>query len=129
MLSAAPRSDSGSTVVEMVLIIPAFMLLVMTLIQFALWVHAAQVAQLAASEGDRTARALDGGAAVGVTQAQSILKGPGSDLSSSQATVVVVAGDETRMTVTGTAVSLLPGISFPVSATATGPLQEFRSSE
>jgi Flp pilus assembly protein TadG len=129
MIGAAQKTDNGSTVVEMVLIIPAFMLLLMTLIQFALWVHAAQVAQLAASEGDRAARAFDGGAAAGVAQAQSILKGPGSDLSSSEATVLVLAGDETRMTVTGTAVSLIPGMSFPVSAVTTGPLQEFRSSE
>lgn len=113
----------------MVLIVPALMLVLMTLIQFALWAHAAQVAQLAASEGDRVTRSLGGGATAGVNQAQSILKGPGSDLSSSEATVVVDAGDEARMTVMGSAVSLLPGLSFPVSAVATGPLQEFRSSE
>jgi Flp pilus assembly protein TadG len=119
----------GSTVVEVVLVIPVLMLILVTLIQFALWAHAAQVVQLAASEGDRTARSLGGSPAQGVSRAQTILDGTDSDLSSSGAVVVVMPGDQARITVTGTAISLLPGISIPVSAVQVGPIQEFRSSE
>ena len=112
----------------MAIVIPALMLILVTLIQFALWAHAAQIVQLAASEGDRTARSLGGGPAEGVSQAQAILRQSGSDLVSSQASVTVTSGGEVRIAVTGAAVSLLPGLSLPVSAVQVGPIQEFRSS-
>ncbi len=112
----------------MVIIIPALMLMVTTLLQFALWAHAAQVAQLAASEGDRTARSLGGGSSAGVSQANSVLRSSGSGLASSHVSVTVTPGDEARMTVTGAAVSLIPGLSLPVSSVQVGPIQEFRSS-
>ena len=60
---------------------------------------------------------------------QSILQGRGSDLSSSTATVVVMPGDMARITVTGTALSILPGMSLPVGSVEVGPIQEFRGSE
>ena len=113
----------------MAIVIPALMLILVTLIQCALWAHAAQIVQLAASEGDRTARSLEGGPSQGVIQARTILRQSGSDLASSRASVTVMSGDEVRFTVTGAAVSLLPGISLPVSAVDVGPMQEFRSSE
>jgi len=121
--------ERGSMVVELVLVIPVVMLILVILIQFALWAHAAQVVQLAASEGDRAARSLGGSPAAGVSRAQTILHGADSDLSSSGAVVVVMPGDQAQITVTGTAISLLPGISLPVSAVQVGPIQEFRSSE
>jgi Flp pilus assembly protein TadG len=125
---AGRRSDDGS-VVEAVLIVPVLMVILLAVIQMALWAHAAQVAQLAASEGDRTARTLGGSASAGVSEAQVILQGRGSDLASSGATITVLPGDLARITVTGRAISILPGLSLPVSAVQVGPIQEFRSSE
>jgi hypothetical protein len=116
-------------VVEAVIVIPVIMVIVLVLIQFALWAHAAQVAQLAASEGDRVARSAGGGPAAGAVQARSVLGAPGSDLASSRAVVVVMAGDVVRTSVTGRATSILPGLALPVSAVAVGPIQEFRGSE
>ena len=115
--------------VEAVLVIPVVMVILVVLIQFALWAHAAQVAQLAASEGDRAARAFGGGVAVGQARADSILEGPGSALSSSNAVAAVMPGDQIRMTVTGTAISIVPGMVLPVSSVDVGPVQEFRGSE
>lgn len=112
----------------MAIVIPALMLILVTLIQFALWAHAAQIVQLAASEGDRSARSFGGGVPAGVSQAQAVLRQSGSDLESSRASVIVAPGGEARITVTGAALSLLPGISLPVSAVQVGPIQEFRSS-
>ncbi len=116
-------------VVEAVLVVPVLMLILLAVVQFALWAHASQVAQLAASEGDRVARSLGGGPAAGVGRAQSVLQGPGSDLETSAAVVTILPGDQARITVTGRALSILPGMSFPVSATLIGPIQEFRASE
>ena len=122
-------NDHGSVVVEAVLVVPVLMLVFVVLIQFALWAHAAEVSQLAASEGDRAARAFGGGAAAGTSRANSILQRPGSDLASSNAVVVVMPGDLARIAVTGTAISILPGISLPVGSVQVGPIQEFRGSE
>jgi hypothetical protein len=102
------------------------MVILFLVVQLALWAHAAQVAQLAASEGDRSARSLGGGPAAGVSRAQSVLQGPGSDLASSDVVVAVIPGDLVRITVTGRAVTILPGLSLPVSAVQVGPIQEFR---
>lgn len=115
--------------IEAVLVIPVLMLLLLIVVQFALWSHAAQVAQLAASTGDRTARSVGGGPAQGVDRAQSILSGPGSDVASSKVSYSILPGDVVEITVTGSAESILPGLSLPVSAKLVGPIQEFRSSE
>ena len=69
--------------VEAVLVVPVLMLLLLVAVQFCLWMHAAQVAQLAASEGDRVARSYGGGPSAGVDAARSVLQGPGSDVTSS----------------------------------------------
>jgi hypothetical protein len=115
--------------VEAVLVIPAVMVVLLAVVQFALWAHAAQVVQLGASEGDRSARALGGGTAAGYATANAIVRGPGSDLSSSTITVDVMPGDVARVRVQGTAATVLPGLTFPVTATEVGPIQEFRASE
>lgn len=120
-----PR-DRGSVAIEAVLVIPVVMVILFLVVQCALWAHADQVAQLAASEGDRSAQSLGGSPAAGMSRAQSILQGAGSDLASSSVVVAVVPGDLVRITVTGRAVTILPGMSLPVSAVQIGPLQEFR---
>ena len=122
-------TDAGSSIVEAVIVIPVVMVLLLVAVQFALWMHAAQVVQLAASEGDRSARSIGGGAAAGTVSAQAVVDGPGSDVSSPAITVAVLAGDAELLRVSGTATSVLPGLSFAVSASAIGPIQEFRGSE
>jgi Flp pilus assembly protein TadG len=114
---------------EAVIVIPVLMLLLLVLVQFALWAHAAQVAQLAASGGDRAARTMGGSVALGTAQAQSILGAPGSDVSKSSVVVTVLPGDLAEVRVSAHAESILPGLSLPVSATQVGPIQEFRAAE
>jgi Flp pilus assembly protein TadG len=123
------RHDHGSVAIEAVLVVPVIMVILFLVVQFALWAHAAQVAQLAASEGDRSAQSVGGSPAAGVSRAQSVLQGSGSDLASSGVVVAVLPGDLMRITVTGRAVTILPGLSLPVSAVQVGPIQEFRGSE
>jgi hypothetical protein len=123
------KGESGSVIVEAVLVIPVIMVVLLAVVQFALWAHAAQVVQLAASEGDRVARSMGGGSAAGVGQAQSVLRGPGSDVATSVVVVDIMPGDTVRVSVTGRATSVFPGLSLPVSAVQVGPIQEFRASE
>ncbi len=119
----------GSAVVEAVLVIPVVMVLLLLVIQFALWAHAAQVTQLAASEGDRVARSVGGGTVAGTIEANSVLDGPGSDVVSGNTVVSLLPGDQTRISVTGHALAIVPWLSLPVSAQSVGPVQEFRGSE
>ncbi len=109
--------------------VPVLMLLLLVIVQFCLWMHGNQVVQLAASEGDRVARSYGGGPAAGAASARSVLTGPGSDVTSSSVTVSVLPGDSEVLQVTGRAVSVVPGLSFTVSASAIGPIQQFRGSE
>ncbi len=114
---------------EAVIVVPVVMLLLLVAVQFALWMHAAQVVQLAASEGDRSARSINGGPAAGTASARAVVDGPGSDVTSSAVTVSVLPGDSEWLQVSGRATSVVPGLSFSVSASAIGPIQEFRSDE
>jgi hypothetical protein len=123
------KDDRGSVVVEALLVVPVIMLILLAVVQFALWAHAAQVAQLAASEGDRVARSPGVGMAAGVSRARAVMQGPGSDLETAGAVASMLPGDQVRIDVTGRALSILPGLSLPVSATVVGPVQEFRASE
>jgi len=121
--------DEGSSVVEAVLVVPVVMLLLLVAVQFALWMHASQVVQLAASEGDRSARSVGGGPTAGMATARQVVTGPSSDVQAPSVSTAVLPGDAQLLRVSGTAVSVLPGLTFAVSASAIGPIQQFRSSE
>ena len=88
--------------------------------------HAVQVAQVAASEGDRVARSFGGGPSAGTAAAEGVLGGPGSDVTGATVSVSVLPGDSEWLQVSGHALSILPGLTFSVSASATGPIQQFR---
>ena len=122
------RRDAGSAVVEAVLVIPVAMLLLLLVVQFALWAHAAQVVQVAASEGDRVARTTGGNVAAGQARAESVLSASGSTVTAPGAVGSVGSHDEVTITVTGRAEAVLPWLVLPVSATQIGPVQEFRTS-
>lgn len=108
--------------------IPVMMLIILVVVQFALWAHASQVVQLAASEGDRAARVAGGGAAVGRSRAEAVLAGSGSTVTSSSIVASVLPAGVVQINVTGFAVSVLPWLHLPVSATQVGAIQQFRTS-
>ncbi len=108
--------------------IPVAMLLLLAVLQFALWAHAAQIVQVAASEGDQIARTSGGNVVAGEARAQSVLSSSGSVVTATSAAVSIGPDDEAVITVTGRAEAILPWLDLPVSATQTGPVQEFRTS-
>jgi Flp pilus assembly protein TadG len=121
--------DRGSATVEAVLVIPVLMLLLLVAVQFALWSHASQVVHTAASEGDAMARSYGGGSQQGAARAQEVLRASQSNVIGPTVRVNVLSGDEVKVTVTARAISILPGIQLPVSATETGTIQKFRANE
>lgn len=118
-----PEGETGAGTVELVLAIPLLMLLLMGIVQFAIWSHATHVAQAAASQGLDAARvergtSSDGHAAAAEVLAQ-LADGPLEDAS------VEVARDTDSATVriAGTATQLVPFLTLPVHAEAAGPVE------
>lgn len=115
--------------VEAVIVVPVVMFLLVICVQVCLWMHAVQVTQVAAAEGDRVARSFGGGPSAGTATAEGVLRGPGSDVTGATVSVSVLPGDSEWLQVSGHALSIMPGLTFSVSASATGPIQQFRESE
>jgi len=111
----------------MVVLFPAFFLLVFLGIQFALYYHASHVALAAAQEGARTLRVTqDVDAGVGrandylVHLSRATLPDGVASGSIDQNTGIA------RIEVRGTAESILPGFTFHVYEKSQGPVEKFR---
>jgi len=128
------RGERGATVIELAMLMPIILATVLLIVQVALWFHARQVAEAAAREGARVARAAPfdsgdwEGAATG--KATEIIRTVGpSLLREATATTSEKEPDERFVTVTGSAVQvipLLPELAFTITATSGGPVECFR---
>lgn len=117
--------EGGSTVVEVVILVPLVMVLVLAAVQFALWGHAEQVVQLAASEANGAASVYGGTTAAGVRAAEGVLSAAGSSVTGPGIVVRRDPSGTIAVLVTGTAPAVLPGLDPAVSASATGLRQRF----
>jgi Flp pilus assembly protein TadG len=117
--------DLGSTVVEVVVLVPLLMLLVLAAVQFVLWGHAEQVVQLAAAEANGAATVYGGTSGAGTRAAESVLSGAGSSVGGARVVVRQDTTGTTSVRVTGTAPAVLPGLDLAVSASVVGPRQRF----
>ncbi|WP_246059847.1 MULTISPECIES: TadE/TadG family type IV pilus assembly protein [Herbidospora] len=122
--------DRGATVIELALLMPVVLVVVLLIVQMALWFHGRQVADAAAREGARIARAGDDdwqGAAE--AKAQQIIQAIGPEILQSATATAWEEGDSRGVEVTGSAVQvvpLLPEISFTITARFGGPVECFR---
>jgi Flp pilus assembly protein TadG len=121
-------------VIELALLMPVVLAIVLLIVQVALWFHGRQVAEAAAKEGARVARTapFDSGDWEGAAQAKATdivhAIGP-SLLQNATATTAEKDPDERFVTVTGSAVQvipLLPPLTFTITATSGGPIECFR---
>jgi len=124
--------DRGAATLELVVLFPVLLLLIFGVFQGALYFHSRNVALAPAQQGVRGGRANGqsdpAGTAVG--QAREFLAQTGElhDLTGLQITPTV-SGGQLRITITGRALSLLPGVAGPhVSQTAAGSLERFTHS-
>ena len=114
---------------ETVVIVPVAMVVILVLVQVALWAHAAQVVQAAAAQGDQVARAYGSSPAAGESAARAFLDRLGSGVvAGAQVSAATTPAGLAEVSVSGRATSILPGFSLPVSARSIGPVQEYRSS-
>ncbi len=119
-----PAGERGAASVELAVVFPVVLLLVMTLIQAALWFHARSVALGAAQEGAREGRLQPASTARAEAASQAFIDQTAEDLLTGTAVSVTGSPAVIEVTVTGTSPSLLPGVpGWPVSQRAVGPVE------
>jgi Flp pilus assembly protein TadG len=110
---------------ELVVATPLLFLLILVVIQFALFEHASQVAQTAAAEALATTRTDGASTSSGQTEAQVILHAVGRGVLLNPAVSVTRTATQATVTVTGTTEAVLPFLHLPVHATSSGPVERF----
>lgn len=120
------RSERGAVTVEMVALTPILLAILFGGIQAGVVFHARHIAIAAAQEGAREAAAYQASLPDGIDTATRLA----TDWGDTTLTGIHVTGQRTttRVTITVqvTAVSLLPGTSWPVEQSATLPVERLR---
>jgi Flp pilus assembly protein TadG len=121
------RSDEGAGAAELVIAVPLLMLLILLIVQFAVWAHASSVAQATAEEALAAARVQGGSAAAGQQRAQQVLAQIGGAVLPDPHITVTRSAVTATVEITGTAERVLPvpGLALPVTVTVTGPVERF----
>ena len=116
--------ERGAASVELAVLFPVVLLLVMTLIQAALWFYARSVALGAAEEGAREGRVQPASTARAESAAEGFLDQTAADLLTGRDVTVSGSPSSIEVTVSGTSISLFPGLSgWSVTQTAVGPVE------
>jgi Flp pilus assembly protein TadG len=122
---ALVRDERGAVSAELVIATPLLLLLIMVVIQFALWQHAEHIASAVAQQGLAVGRLQGESAAAGQQQAQSVLGQLGSSVLVDSTITATRTNATTTVTVTGHAESIVGLFSLPVKAVATGPTETY----
>ncbi|NIJ10509.1 hypothetical protein FHU38_000853 [Saccharomonospora amisosensis] len=110
---------------ELVLAIPALLLLILLIAQFAIWAHATHIAQAAASQALSAARVQGGSSADGQAEADDVLAQLGSGPLRNPRATVNRGPQESTVDIGGEAASVVPFLHLPVKARAVGPSERF----
>jgi Flp pilus assembly protein TadG len=124
-LKLTRADDRGAASAELVIAMPLVLLILMAIVQFALWSHATHIAQAAAAQGLAASRAEDGTATDGTVAARRLLdqlaRGPLTDENVNSERGAAFAS----VRITGTATAVVPFVRLPVHAEAVGPIERF----
>ncbi|MBB5155920.1 Flp pilus assembly protein TadG [Saccharopolyspora phatthalungensis] len=105
---------------------PLLLIMLLAIVQFALWSHATHIAQAAASQGLAAARVQAGTAADGSAQTQQVLDQLGRGPLTNTHIAATRDTDAASIRVTGDASAVIPLLALPVHAEAAGPVERFR---
>ncbi|MEU8172906.1 TadE family protein [Microbispora hainanensis] len=125
------RRERGATVIELAMLMPIVLAVVLLIVQVTLWFHGRQVADAAAREGARIARAggSDGWQEAAEGKARQIVQAIGPQLLKNAQAQAWEQGDQRGVEVTGSAVQvvpLLPEMTFTITSRFGGPIECFR---
>ncbi|WP_310741939.1 TadE/TadG family type IV pilus assembly protein [Microbispora sp. H13382] len=129
--SGRQRSERGATVIELAMLMPVVLAVVLLIVQVTLWFHGRQVADAAAREGARIARAggSDGWQEAAEGKARQIVQAIGPQLLKNAQAKAWEQGDQRGVEITGSAVQvvpLLPEMTFTITSRFGGPIECFR---
>ena len=122
------QGERGSSPVELAILAPAVLLALFASIQVAAVFMARSVALSAAQEASTAERAFGAPAGAGTDRGRSFLGRAGDWLSGGQVRVER-NGEQVTTTVTGRAISLVPGFTFTVSQSSRGEVERFTTDE
>lgn len=118
------RDERGAGTVELVLATPLLLLMLLGIVQFAVWSHATHIAQAAAAHGLAAARAMGGTAADGHAGAAQVLDQLGDGPLVAPEIDVARGPTTVSVRVAGTASQVVPFLQLPVRAEAAGPVEQ-----
>ncbi len=118
------RDERGIAALEFVIVMPVVMLIFLMLVQWSVQLYNDRIVHAAAREAAVDAASWDGTESAGRETADDYLADSGSDLSNTEVRITVGA-TEVTVTVSGDVMTLLPGFTKRVSATATVPRERF----
>ncbi|WP_454395256.1 TadE/TadG family type IV pilus assembly protein [Streptomyces sp. JNUCC 63] len=120
------RGDRGDTSIQMAIIFPFVLLATVAVIQASMWYYARQIALTAAREGLTAARAYQSSPADGAAQARAVLGRTAGDSLRGYRVSASSDGQRVRIQVSGTALSMIPGLSgLKVTQSASGPVERW----
>lgn len=122
---ARRRGDRGMSVVEVAITMPALLLMIMIVVQFALWWHARHVVLAAAQEGARSARAYQSSAGAGQSRAEAYVQKLGGKMLTTHSVAASRTAVVATVDVGGTVISIVPGFSLTVHESSSGPVERF----
>lgn len=122
------RRERGSVSAELAVAAPLLLLLIMGVVQFALWQHGSHVARTVAQQALAAGRVEGASAASGQAEGEAVLAQLGKGELRNVRISVTRTADTTTVVVTGVATSVVPFFDLPVRAVASGPTERFRPS-
>lgn len=118
------RDERGIAAPEFVVIMPLVMLIFLMLVQWSVQLYNDRIVHAAAREAAVDAASWEGTEDAGRQTANEYLANSGSDLSNTSVNINVGA-TEVTVTISGEVMTLLPGFTKRISATATVPRERF----
>ncbi|WP_150236396.1 TadE/TadG family type IV pilus assembly protein [Nocardiopsis quinghaiensis] len=116
-----PDQDRGSA--ELVVATPLMLLLLVLVVQVALWAHASQVTQTIAQHGQAAARTLGATEADGHARADEVADQLRGDLLHDMAITVQRTDTTVTVQVSAQVPTMIPGLDWPVRTAVSGPVE------
>ncbi len=117
------RADRGSTTVEMVGYFAVMLAALLVGVQAAAWGLAELACRYAANHALQTTRVQGGTAGAGVSDAGTVLDAVDGNLVTGARIQAIRGPDTATVTVSGTAIVVIPFLHLPVAATVTAPVE------
>ncbi|MFJ9380518.1 TadE family protein [Streptomyces sp. NPDC101455] len=118
--------DRGDASIQMVIVFPFILLTTIAVIQASMWYYAREIALTAAREGLTAARAYQASPADGAARAQEVLGLSAGDSLRGYGVSASNDGQRVRIQVSGTALSMIPGLSgLRITQSASGPVERW----